>query len=80
MKVTAKDLRERTKEIMGSVSRGEEVEITYHGKPVAVIKPTQKRKKTDKHTVFGMWADNSRSEDVDAYVRALRKKRNFGAD
>ncbi len=80
MKVTAKELRERTKEIMGSVERGEEVEVTYHGKPFAVITPTRKVRKADKHTIFGMWSDTPQAEDVDAYVRNLRKGRTFGAD
>ena len=80
MKITAKELRERTKEIMGSVKRGEEVEVTYRGNSFAVIKPARKSREANKHSVFGMWADNSHTEDVDAHVRRLRKKRNLGAD
>ena len=39
MEATAHDLRNRPKELLDSVSRGEEVIITYHGKPCARLIP-----------------------------------------
>ncbi len=39
MKATAKDLRFHSKEILETVMRGEEVTITYRGKPSAKIIP-----------------------------------------
>jgi prevent-host-death family protein len=39
MEATAHDLRNRPKELLDSVGRGEEVIITYHGKPCARLIP-----------------------------------------
>jgi len=39
MKTTAKDLRFHIKEFLETVIRGEEVEITMRGKPVAKLIP-----------------------------------------
>ena len=44
MKATAKDLRFRSKELLGTVSRGEEVIITYRGKPCAKLVPYDEKK------------------------------------
>jgi len=77
MKATAKDLRFRSKELIDSVSRGEDVVITFRGKPCAKLIPYQKRKnKTGKNELFGIWKDNDAIRNVDEYVRNLRKGRN----
>jgi len=76
MKTTAKDLRFFSKEILDTVSRGEEVIITYRGKPCARLIPYQGT--TDdayKDELFGMWKDNKAVEDVNGYVRKLRQGR-----
>ena len=39
MQATAKDLRFHTKAILESISRGEEIVITYRGKPYARLIP-----------------------------------------
>ena len=39
MKATAKDLRFRSKELLNTVNRGEEVVITFRGKPCAKLVP-----------------------------------------
>ncbi len=39
MQATSKDLRFHTKEILDTAQRGEEVIITYHGKPYVKITP-----------------------------------------
>jgi len=44
MKATAKDLRFHSKELIDSVSRGEEVVITFRGKPCAKLVPYQELK------------------------------------
>jgi len=78
MKATSKDLRFHTKEIMDTAQRGEEVIITYHGKPyvkiTSIIKKTQKNKE---NTFCGMWKDRSDIDNVTDYVRKLRKGRQF---
>ena len=78
MKATAKDLRFHAKELLSTVNRGEEVIITYRGKPCAKLVPYDEHKKRDrkfKTNFFGMWKDNHSIEDVDNYVRDLRKGR-----
>lgn len=78
MKATAKDLRFHAKELLSTVNRGEEIIITYRGKPCAKLVPYDELKNKDeksKINLFGMWKDNDDIEDVDNYVRDLRKGR-----
>ncbi len=77
MKATAKDLRFHSKELLNTVNRGEEVIITYRGKPCAKLVPYDELKKDKKTKInlFGMWKDNDIIEDVDNYVRDIRKGR-----
>lgn len=76
MKATAKDLRFHSKELIDSVTRGEEVVITYRGKPCAKLVPYQDIKnKREKNELFGIWKDNDLTNDVNSYVRNLRKGR-----
>ena len=77
MKATAKDLRFHSKEILDAVSRGEEVVITYRGKPHAKIVPLKPDsvKENRASKAFGMWKDNKAVEDVGRYVREQRKGR-----
>ena len=77
MKATAKDLRFHSKDLIDSViNRGEEVVITFHGKPCAKLVPYQEqKKKTGKNELFGIWKDNDAIRNVDEYVRNLREGR-----
>ena len=76
MKATAKDLRFNSKGLLDTVSRGEEIVITFRGKPCAKLIPyTEKNKGTGKKQLFGIWKDNDIVQDVDKYVRGLRKGR-----
>ena len=76
MKTTAKDLRFFSREILETVSRGEEVIITYRGKPCARLVPYQAAKDDEyKEKLFGMWQDNESVADVDGYIRRLRQGR-----
>ena len=76
MKATAKDLRFHSQELMDSVNRGEEVVITFRGKPCAKLVPYQEiKKQTGKNELFGIWKDNEISQNVDEHVRNLRKGR-----
>jgi len=76
MKATAKDLRFHSKELINSVSRGEEVVITFRGKPCAKLVPYQELKNNrEENKIFGMWKDNDMVNHVDDYVRDLRKGR-----
>jgi prevent-host-death family protein len=78
MKATAKDLRFHSKEIIDSVNRGEEVIITFRGKPCAKLVPYQEQKKRkEENALFGMWKDNDIVKDVNEYVTS-HLKINFG--
>jgi prevent-host-death family protein len=74
MKATEKDLRIHSKELLNTVKMGKEIIITSQGKPCAKLIPYDELK-TDKTTLFGIWKDNDIVEDVDDYVRDLRKRR-----
>ena len=74
MRATVKELRFNSKELIDSVNRGEEVVITFRGKPCAKLVPYQEiKRQTEKNELFGMWEDNDMVKNVDEYVRGLRK-------
>ena len=76
MNATAKDLRFHSKELLDTVTRGEEVVITYRGKPCAKLVPfTPEIRKAETNELFGIWKDHDATQDVDGYVRKLRKGR-----
>ncbi len=76
MEATAKDLRFHSKKLIESVRRGEEVVITYRGKPCARLVPYQDENTTrEQHKLFGIWKDQQATDNVDEYVRNLRKGR-----
>ena len=77
MQATAKDLRFHSKELLESVERGEEVIITYRGKPRAKLIPIGKRKAMieEENKLFGIWKDYESTSNVKDYLRNLRKGR-----
>ncbi len=76
MKATAKDLRFHSKELLDTVNRGEDVIITFRGKPCAkLIRYREEKEEITKNELFGIWKDNVRVQDVDDYIRGLRKGR-----
>jgi len=76
MQATAKDLRFHSTELLNTVKRGEEVIITYRGKPCAKLIPVDAEiKPIEQNELFGIWKDNNQTENVENYVRNLRKGR-----
>ena len=74
MKATAKDLRFNSKGLLDKVNRGEEVVITFRGKPCAKLIPyREKNEDFIKNELFGIWKDNDMVKNVDEYVLGLRK-------
>lgn len=75
MDATTKDLRLRANELLAAVDRGEEVVITYRGRRRARLVPVAEDRPRAplRNPAFGLWHD--RVEDVDTYVRGLRKGR-----
>lgn len=81
MEASVLDLRKKMKKVMSAVDRHEHVTLTHRGKRRAVIVPWsefQKPKvKASDLPAFGMWADRGDMADPVAYVREIRKPRNF---
>lgn len=77
MKATAKDLRFHTKEVLDSIGRGEEVIITYRGKPYARLIPFNQSEIVDDfpNPLRGIWEDRDDIIDIDAYIDDLRQGR-----
>jgi len=74
---TAKALRFHTKELLESVSRGEEVIITFRGKPYAKLVPIKESKKNAEkaNELFGLWKNRADLANVNSFVREIRKGR-----
>jgi len=77
MRATAKDLRFHSKEILETVSRGEEVVITYRGKPHAKLIPLEpvSTPVAEDNKLFGIWKDHEAIENVYEFIREKRKGR-----
>ena len=78
MKISAKELRTKTRLMLDAIDRGEEVTITYRGKPRARVVPLDADPgdgTTHDPPVFGIWKDRRDVEDVQRYVDAIRKAR-----
>lgn len=80
MEVTTKALRAQMRAVLACVDRGESVTITYRGKPRASIVPlaADGARRGAELPAYGMWKDRDDLEDVQAYVRNLRKPRHVG--
>ena len=56
MEATTNDLRSRTKDLLDTVNKGEEVVITYHGKPCAKLVPyLEARAESSGNELFRFW-------------------------
>jgi antitoxin (DNA-binding transcriptional repressor) of toxin-antitoxin stability system len=77
MQATAKDLRFHTRELLEVVDRGEEVLISFRGKLRAKMVPpdVSDQDREDASALFGIWGDNEQVQEVDTYVRSIRKGR-----
>ena len=80
MEISAKGLRTRLREVLARVERGEVVTVTYRGKPGAKLVPIQQPdidapQERAPASAFGMWEDRTDMDDVDAWVRDMRRER-----
>ena len=77
MKATAKDLRFHSTDLLNTVKRGEEVVISYHGKPCAKLVPIEEENEelNTQVDLFGIWKDNTHTQDVEKYIRNIRQGR-----
>ncbi|HIP30639.1 MAG TPA: type II toxin-antitoxin system prevent-host-death family antitoxin [Sulfurospirillum arcachonense] len=75
MLVTAKDLRFNISMLFKVLSKGEDVTITYRGKPKAKLISYDEGNEEKDSGIFGMWDD--KTLEVDEFVRDLRRGRSF---
>lgn len=76
MEATTRDLRLHTKEVLSATGRGEDVIITYRGKPTARLVPIDENRAKGRNPGFGIWADHQEL-DVNQQVRNMRQRRRF---
>jgi prevent-host-death family protein len=82
MKITTKELRIQPGRIISQVNDGHEITITYRGKALAKIVPLHNKRKMNEdmeseNELFGIWQDYEETEDVNEYIRTIRKGRQF---
>ena len=76
MIVSAKDLRFKISMLFDVLTKGEDITITYRGKPRAKLISFQEHDSNEKSdALFGMWKDQE--GDVDDLIRSMRQGRNF---
>ncbi len=76
MVVSAKDLRFKISMLFDVLTKGEDITITYRGKPKAKLISFEEPGSDEKSdALFGIWKE--REGDVDDLVRNMRKGRNF---
>ena len=76
MVVSAKDLRFKISMLFDVLTKGEDIIITYRGKPKAKLVSFEEPGSAEKSDVlFGIWKD--RTEDIDTLVRNMREGRDF---
>ena len=81
MEITTKQLRIEPGRIISEVDNGQEITITYRGKPRAKIVPIADRRIIDGEStddeLFGIWKDRKDMDDVDQFIRNIRKRRDL---
>ena len=81
MEISTKQLRMQPGRIISMVNNGQNVTITYRGKPSAKIIPIVNRKDLDMKDIgsedelFGIWKNREDTKDVEQYIRNMRKGR-----
>ena len=81
MEISTKQPRMQPGRIITMVNNGQNVTITYRGKPSVKIIPVTDRKDIDmkkfdsEDELFGIWKNREDTKDVDQYIRNMRKGR-----
>jgi prevent-host-death family protein len=78
MEITTKQLRIQPGRIISQVNNGQEITVTYRGKACAKIIPIRAKQSINEEAdneLFGMWKDRKDMENVEQYVRSMRKGR-----
>ncbi len=81
MEISTKELRIKPGRIIEKVSNGQEVVVTFRGKALARIVPMADHNKSidekEKEELFGLWKNHEDIENVEKYVRKMRKGREY---
>lgn len=78
MQITTKELRIQPGRIIDQVANGEEITVTFRGKALARIVPINNKNKTNEDIpMFGIWKNHEEYDNIDDYVRNIRKGRQF---
>jgi len=77
MEITTKQLRMQPGRILSQVSAGQEITVTYRGKPRAKIIPIANNAGFNEPDgeLFGIWKNRKEMGNVEQYVRTVRKGR-----
>lgn len=76
MVVSAKDLRFKISMLFDVLTKGEDITITYRGKPKAKLVSLKEPGSDEKSdALFGIWKDQK--NNVDEVVRSMRQGRKF---
>jgi prevent-host-death family protein len=76
MQVNAKELRQHLSEYLDRASRGQTLDISMRGKPVARLTRIESHAKPGQDDLFGIWSDVD-ILDVNEQVRGMRQGRQF---
>jgi len=76
MQVNAKELRQHLSEYLERASRGQSLDISMRGKPVARLTRIESLAAPDQDDLFGIWSDFDKG-DASARVREMRQGRQF---
>jgi len=76
MQVNAKELRQHLSEYLDRASRGQTLDISMRGKPIARLSRIESPSKPEQDDLFGIWS-NVDDLDVNAQVREIRQGRQF---
>lgn len=78
MEASTKELRIQPGRILEQVAVGQEVTITYRGKPLAKLIPWEAPEIEDgTQSIFGLWKNHDTVYSVEEEVRSLRRGRSF---
>lgn len=83
MEISTKQLRVQPGRIISMVKSGQDVTVTFRGKPSAKIIPINKNYIVNTKTIktedesFGLWRNRKDIGDVDQFIRNIRKGRKF---
>ena len=78
MTITMQQLKIQPDKIFSRINKGQEMNLSYKGKVCAKIVPFNIKfaePNESENELFGMWKDRNDMQDVNQYVRAVRKAR-----